>query len=489
MYNVFKRPMFKRGGPTKGTGIMSHVEPRVRAANGFGFPNFGVNSMTEDQVANFREIERKRIESIRNQPNAFLGPRFTDPNFQSPFKNFFSNKSGFEFLNPANKGVPAAFANIQSKTPVPPVGTEGKTGVEIGMEGLDGLTDYEYDALEKKDQQQEAKRLEKDLTVNNPPDITLDTRKSLEQRVTDEAEFLKRILKDEDHSRGELALIISRAIKEPGSIADKIAKASELSLPVARKRKEEDKAITLAAYKLTKEEDIAAGKKSQQEKLIDEYVESNLKDPANTKSAAELRRDAVNKWFGGKTDAQKDYNIAILSKYEAVDSSGRSPLQRALEDKKELEGKQGTGVALNKTQQEKLDRANKIIEEVIRIRKEIDFPTLNLAKGGRVKYAEGTDIDEMESEKTKEKVNSAVQPIEATNVAEADQSVPMKPVQKLSYEELRTRLPKEITDDIVQLISNSEEALQDFAYIKDQEDVNGFNVKYGVNLILPPETV
>jgi hypothetical protein len=28
MYNVFKRPMFKRGGPTKGTGIMSHVEPR-----------------------------------------------------------------------------------------------------------------------------------------------------------------------------------------------------------------------------------------------------------------------------------------------------------------------------------------------------------------------------------------------------------------------------------------------------------------------------
>jgi len=28
-YNVFKRPMFKRGGSTTGTGIMSHVEPRV----------------------------------------------------------------------------------------------------------------------------------------------------------------------------------------------------------------------------------------------------------------------------------------------------------------------------------------------------------------------------------------------------------------------------------------------------------------------------
>ena len=72
----------------------------------------------------------------------------------------------------------------------------------------------------------------------------------------------------------------------------------------------------------------------------------------------------------------------------------------------------------------------------------------------------------MEFEQTKEKVSSAIKPIEATNVAEADQSVPMKPVQKLSYEELRTRLPKEITDDIVQLISNSEEAYKTLLILK-----------------------
>jgi hypothetical protein len=63
----------------------------------------------------------------------------------------------------------------------------------------------------------------------------------------------------------------------------------------------------------------------------------------------------------------------------------------------------------------------------------------------------------------------------------------MQPVQKLTYEELRNRLPAEITDDIVQLIASSEQALQDFAYIKTQSDVNNFNVKYGVNLILPPQ--
>jgi len=59
----------------------------------------------------------------------------------------------------------------------------------------------------------------------------------------------------------------------------------------------------------------------------------------------------------------------------------------------------------------------------------------------------------------------------------------------MDFAELRNRLPKEITDDIVQLLANSTEALQSFAYIKTQEDVNAFNIKYGVNLVLPPENV
>ena len=57
---------------------------------------------------------------------------------------------------------------------------------------------------------------------------------------------------------------------------------------------------------------------------------------------------------------------------------------------------------------------------------------------------------------------------------------------KLDYAQLRDRLPAEITDDVVQLLANSEEALQEFAYIQTQNDVNAFNLKYGVNLIIPP---
>jgi len=58
---------------------------------------------------------------------------------------------------------------------------------------------------------------------------------------------------------------------------------------------------------------------------------------------------------------------------------------------------------------------------------------------------------------------------------------------QLSYEELRSRLPVEITDDVIRLMANSAEALTDFAQIQTQQDVDNFNAKYGVNLVLPSE--
>ena len=60
-------------------------------------------------------------------------------------------------------------------------------------------------------------------------------------------------------------------------------------------------------------------------------------------------------------------------------------------------------------------------------------------------------------------------------------------VQKLSFEELRSRLPNSITNDIVTLIANSEQALVDFANIQTQQDVNAFNQKYQVSLQMPAE--
>jgi hypothetical protein len=58
----------------------------------------------------------------------------------------------------------------------------------------------------------------------------------------------------------------------------------------------------------------------------------------------------------------------------------------------------------------------------------------------------------------------------------------------ISYDQLRDRLPPEISNEIVLLLSQSYEAFADFAEIQTQADVNEFNTKYNVQLFLPQQT-
>jgi len=60
-------------------------------------------------------------------------------------------------------------------------------------------------------------------------------------------------------------------------------------------------------------------------------------------------------------------------------------------------------------------------------------------------------------------------------------------VQDLSYNELRSRLPQSISNDVVQVISQSKQALLDFANIRDQQDVDEFNQRYNVSLNIAQE--
>ena len=92
----------------------------------------------------------------------------------------------------------------------------------------------------------------------------------------------------------------------------------------------------------------------------------------------------------------------------------------------------------------------------------------NLAKGGRVGLQMGGEA------------MPAAMPTDQGPVQDS-------PVQSLTFEELRARLPNTITNDIVTLIASSEQALADFANIQTQQDVNAFNQKYEVNLQLPAE--
>jgi len=99
------------------------------------------------------------------------------------------------------------------------------------------------------------------------------------------------------------------------------------------------------------------------------------------------------------------------------------------------------------------------------------------AKGGRAGYAEGELVEQADVNIQTPQGDVNMQ----ETVEEGTQS------DQLSYEELRSRLPVEITDDIIRLMVSSPEALTDFAEIQTQQDVDTFNSKYGVNLVLPSE--
>jgi len=99
----------------------------------------------------------------------------------------------------------------------------------------------------------------------------------------------------------------------------------------------------------------------------------------------------------------------------------------------------------------------------------------NKATGGRVGYQGGELVEDINVQET-------IQP-----EGMPGQGTPEVQPTGMSFEELRERLPATITDDIVILLSESAQALEDFATIQTQQDVDNFNTKYNVNLVLPAE--
>ena len=115
-----------------------------------------------------------------------------------------------------------------------------------------------------------------------------------------------------------------------------------------------------------------------------------------------------------------------------------------------------------------------------------------LAEGGRVGFQEGTPdptlpqpkpkgpMDDRKVENLMRAAPALENPGEVKEMAMKDEDV---------FAALRRRLPQEITDDVVRLIAYNPEAFADFADISDQSDVDSFNEKYNVQLVLPVENV
>ena len=320
--------------------------------------------------------------------------------------------------------------------------------------GVDLVTDFE--AL----QRETPKPTVKTTTESS---ISLDPK----EEIAKEAEFIKDLLKNENLTRGENALILAKAVGTPGSISEKISKAADLALPVIRKRDKQDKAITLKAYELFKKKEAEQGKKTASQKDIEATADALIK-MGDKRPRAEIIADIRIKAAGFDREGK-----SLLAK-------GGGEVFEITEDIRKQRDK--LTIAQGKNNQKDIEKINKKIKELqARLRTIASVPGFDdifvgirkeyLAEGGRIGYAEGTTEEEVKITETVADTPGA--------------PTPERQVLKLSYAELRNKLPKEISDDIVELLANSTEALQDFAYITTQDDVSNFNVKYGVNLVIP----
>ena len=119
------------------------------------------------------------------------------------------------------------------------------------------------------------------------------------------------------------------------------------------------------------------------------------------------------------------------------------------------------------------------------------MPTVpGMAKGGRVGLANGGDPDFPDA-------RPSGPPFEPGSGPNPDPGSP--PIMQaqgqsprgssiLSYAELRARLPKEVSDEVVRLLATSESALLEFAQIQTQDDIARFNKNYSADLQLPAQT-
>ena len=487
----FKRPSFKRGGST---GI-GQLTPRVHA--NMGFPNFGVSQ--GDNTAYQKYLETMRANKASEQPSGIasmiLGKRYTDPNFVSPFMNpeapFFSNKTGFEFMNlgAQNDGSTTYMTNTGPKV------VEDIEDIRITSDA-DELPQMAEGVPGGGDKEMFYEKTGTGTSTGTDTSTSIDEslgELSMKDSIEGEVGILKELLKNTGMSRGEKALLLAKAVGTPGSLKDKLDVGANEALKYKKEERKQDKAIILTAYKNYKAAELAGGKLNDNEKKVKSYVA--LKRQAGDKRPQqELELEAIEIVYKPRSIAPADANVEIgAAEFRTAGGATRvGQLQEEI-------AKYSKNLKL-KGAQDKVDQAKAELTLLAKslsaagAGKLIDLYGLReyLQDGGRVKRAVGTpETGETEVSVVDESIvtPTGTEKIEATEVTAAENVEPMQEVPVMDFATLRNRLPEEVTDDVVQLLANSKEAMQDFYYLTSQQDVSRFNGKYGVNLILPPSVL
>ena len=168
---------------------------------------------------------------------------------------------------------------------------------------------------------------------------------------------------------------------------------------------------------------------------------------------------------GDRTAEQKQRIREIEVRLKGIDDTRKSILKQssliekigALDQTDQLNTIVDQNMAKGMTYQEAFEAAIKQFEFL-----------QNMADGGRAGYSVGGMTGMAAPQQT-------------------SQTIQESPTQDLTYSELRSRLPNSISDQVVQLLANSKQALLDFAEIRTQQDVDQFNQQYDVTLTLPQE--
>ena len=460
---LYKRPNFKMGGSP--TGIET-LTPRVKAQSGF-------NSFLNNYILGDKFKTNTAPISATNQ-NVGIEQIFADKKPRFDFNQINEPLSIEDFYKIEADRRQKKAKNIFEFMKAKPVEVDGKTYSITGGEEISLSPNFDNFASARERMTNIPNYNEianKVVTDNNKKIITEDPKdspKTFEDIYQTEYNKLEKLIGGKEDDKGKLAIALSDAIGTPGSLADKASQLNKSLLKIVGDRKANRRDIAKTAYLATKEiqkAQVAAGKVSDSQKNLDraEKLVGIINNPKSSKEdVAKAKAELKN--FSEAVD--------IFSKKDQSFSSGDLKILTSLEE------------VVNDIQRHKKSGNQEKLNEALAI-----YARLKSAVSGNSKFNNAFAIADTQITGTALKDGGRIGFQEGTPLkGGADMAqVPAAQTPKLSFEELRNRLPKEITNDVVELIANSQQALQDFSFIRTQGDVDKFNIKYGVNLVLPAQ--
>ena len=354
----------------------------------------------------------------------------------------------------------------------------------------DGITNYENDEAEAAEQKSALDSaldtMIKDTDKDKPKDKGGDKPEpTFEDIYQTEFDKIQKIIGD-DNTKGLVSIALSEAIGTSGTIADKAAVLNKSLLGIIGNKKKDKKEIAMLAYKATKQIEaakIAAGKEGFSEKQFSRMMDLRRIVSDNTGTYNEEQKKNANAELSLLTETIDSLGAKNKTGLGAVFSQGL----QAIQDLDERANK-----IITYTGDKNSDKYKKMISEynsALSYLAAANDPSINSAitqiqsrlqnasgkkDGGRIERALGSpETGEIGTMPMSQTANNS--------------ETPTAQVSKLSFEELRDRLPPEVTDDVIRFLSQSEQALQDFAYIRTAGDIKKFNMKYGLNLVLPAQ--